>query len=454
MVLVPVILSGGSGTRLWPLSRRQHPKQLQALVGDRTMLQRTVARAEGLPEVGAPLVVCNEAHAELVAAQLRAIERPAAAIVLEPLGRNTAPAVAVAALVARARSPQVEPLLLCLPADHVVHDEAAFREAVVQGLPLAQAGRLVTFGIVPDRPHTGYGYIRAATPGRPGPVEAFVEKPDRSTAEGYLSAGGYYWNSGMFLLRADAFLQELGALRPEILAACERAVAAAERRAGEQWALDRESFAACPSDSIDYAVMEETTRASVVPLDAGWSDVGSWDALHEVSEHDEAGNARVGDVLALDCEGCHLHARHRLVAAVGLHDVVVVETDDAVLVAPRARSEDVKRVVSELDVRGRPEAREHGERWASWGHARRLAGPAGVELWELHVAAGHRVPGPAMDGGQRRVVVVAGRARLEPSPDGVAATLVAGDSVALDGTLALWAEDGELELVAIDRGPS
>jgi mannose-1-phosphate guanylyltransferase/mannose-6-phosphate isomerase-like protein (cupin superfamily) len=382
------------------------------------MLQETVTRLRGLPDLGAPLVVCNESHRFLVAEQLRAIGVNPSAIVLEPVGRNTAPAVAVAALLAGAGGE--DPILLVLPADHVITDSAALRATVQAGAALAEAGRLLTFGIVPDKPETGYGYIRAGEPleargtrhealdarheargPRPeargprhetqgasgelasasknleprasglGPVKAyavaqFVEKPDLQTAEGYLASGGYYWNSGMFLFRASTFLAELERFAPEMLAACRKAVAGAARDL-DFTRLDVESFAACPGNSIDYAVMEKTAEAAVIPLDAGWSDVGSWSALWEVGAQDADGNVVKGDVLTKDVRNCYLHASTRMVAAVGVEDHVIVETGDAVLVAAKDRVQDVKAIVEQLKLRKRNEALLHRRVNRPWG---------------------------------------------------------------------------------------
>ncbi len=376
-MLIPVILSGGSGTRLWPLSRELYPKQLLPLVGERTMLQETAARLTGLDDLGAPIVVCNDSHRFMVAEQMREFGVAAQAIILEPVGRNTAPAVAVAALVAlekskgkeksKGASGDADPVLLVLPADHVIRNVAAFQSAVQAGLAAANAGKLVTFGVVPDRPETGYGYIRREKGAGPAyAVAEFVEKPDAATAEKYVASGDYFWNSGMFMFRARAFLGELKADAPAILSACEDAVAAAKRDL-DFTRLPTAEFGACPSDSIDYAVMEKTHAAVVVPLDAGWSDVGSWSALQDALPTDAQGNVTAGDVIVEDAQGCYLHATSRMIAAVGLRDHVVVETKDAVLVAPRDRVQDVKQLVSKLKVQGRYETSLHREVFRPWG---------------------------------------------------------------------------------------
>ncbi len=372
-MLTPLILSGGSGTRLWPLSREMYPKQLLPLIGKRTMLQETAARASGLPDLAAPIVVCNESHRFMVAEQMREHGTTPQAIILEPVGRNTAPAVAVAALVAldRARKSKggsdVDPILLVLPADHVIRDVAAFQAAVVSGSAAAAEGKLVTFGIVPDRAETGYGYIRRAKGDGPTyAVQQFVEKPDAATAKSYVESGEYYWNSGMFMFRARVFLAELKRHAPAMLSACEDAIAAATRDL-DFTRLAGEAFGACPSDSIDYAVMEKTDSAVVVPLDAGWSDVGSWSALQDALPRDDQGNVVTGDVLVEDSSGCYLHSTSRLIGAVGLRDHVVVETKDAVLVAPRDRVQDVKALVTQLKAQGRYESALHREVFRPWG---------------------------------------------------------------------------------------
>lgn len=363
-MIVPVILSGGTGSRLWPLSREVYPKQLLALVNQRTMLQNTALRVQGLADLAPPLVVCNEEHRFMVAEQLRQITIQPRAVILEPVGRNTAPAVAVAAL--KALEGGDDPLLLVLAADHIIQDEAAFRQAVTALAPHAQNGKLATFGIQPDHPETGYGYIRADAAGGISAVQAFVEKPDLETAQGYLQAGGYYWNSGMFLFRASRYLQELETQHPDMVSACRDSMAAAQEDL-DFLRLDRDAFARCPSDSIDYAVMEHTQDAVVIPLDVGWSDVGAWSALWEVGERDADDNLCQGDVLSEDTHGCYLRASSRLLATVGVENLVVVETPDAVLVAQRERVQDVKKIVERLKQAGRPESQNHRKVYRPWG---------------------------------------------------------------------------------------
>jgi mannose-1-phosphate guanylyltransferase / mannose-6-phosphate isomerase len=365
-MLVPVILSGGSGTRLWPLSRELHPKQFLPLVGEQTMLQDTVQRLAGL-KAGAPIVVCNAHHRFLVAEQLRAIGCPAGDIILEPVGRNTAPAVAIAALAALAGTSGEEALILVMPADHCLQDVGAFQAAVEVGLASARQGSLVTFGVVPTAPEVGYGYIRRAQGEGPAyPIAEFVEKPDAERAAQYVASGDYLWNSGMFLFSARRFIEELDQFNPAMLLACRQAFEAAHRDL-DFVRLGVESFSQCPSDSIDYAVMEKTRAAVVVPLDAGWSDVGSWSALHESLPADSRGNVARGDVVTEDTSGCYLYSSERLIATVGLTDTVVVETKDAVLVAPKSRVQDVKALVAKLKAADRTEPSLHREVFRPWG---------------------------------------------------------------------------------------
>ncbi|WP_240098606.1 mannose-1-phosphate guanylyltransferase/mannose-6-phosphate isomerase [Thermomonas flagellata] len=371
--MIPVILSGGSGTRLWPLSRDAYPKQFLPLVGEDSMLQATWRRVAPLA-AAAPIVVAGEEHRFMVAEQLREAGASAATILLEPVARNTAPAIAVAAL--EALRGGEDPLLLVLPSDHVIADPAGFRAAVQEAAPAARDGQLVTFGIVPDAPETGYGYIQAAPGQGVRAVRRFVEKPDAATAAAYLAAGDHYWNSGMFLLRASVYLEELARLQPAMLEACRHAHAQA-RRDPDFVRLDAQAFAACPADSIDYAVMEHTARAAVLPLEVGWNDVGSWAALWQVAEQDGDGNAHRGDVLALDCRDTLAWADGgRLVALLGLQDVVVVDTADAVLVARKDAVQDVRRLVAALKAQGRPEVQLHRRVYRPWGSYEAIdAGP-------------------------------------------------------------------------------
>ena len=362
--LLPVILAGGSGTRLWPLSRKHYAKQYLALGGERTMLQEAVERLSGLPHLP-PLLICNEDTRFLAAEQMRQIGRGDASILLEPAGRNTAPAIALGAFEAVASGG--DPVLLIMPADHKIVDTIRFIEAVQAATGLAGAGKLVTFGITPTHPETEYGYIRGGeADGGALKVEAFVEKPNRETAEGYFETGGYYWNSGIFMFRASRYLEELERFRPDILKACQDAFA------GKQADLDflrfdKDVFLACPEDSIDYAVMEKTDASVVVPLDAGWSDIGSWSALWEASSKDTYGNCEIGDVVSLNGAGNYINAGSRLVTAVGCENMVIVETKDAVFVAPKGKVQDVKALVTRLKSEGRTEVEYHREVYRPWG---------------------------------------------------------------------------------------
>lgn len=362
--LVPVILSGGSGTRLWPLSRAGYPKQFLPLTGEDSMLQATWSRLAGMGELGSPVVVTGEDHRFMVAEQLRQVGCHPASILLEPVGRNTAPAIAAAAMQARAQG--TDPLLLVLPSDHVVTDEEAFRDAVARARVAAREGALVTFGIVPTHAETGYGYIKLGAGEGVRRVEEFVEKPDAVTAQRYLDSGQYAWNSGMFLFRASRYLEELEAQRPDIHRACRSAFDAASADV-DFLRLDADAFEVCPDESIDYAVMENTAAAQVLPIDVGWNDVGSWAALWEVTGHDEAGNAQHGDIVSMNCRNCLTWSNERLVATIGLEDTVVVDTDDALLVARRDQVQDVRAVVKQLRASGRAETEHHRKVYRPWG---------------------------------------------------------------------------------------
>ena len=368
--LVPVILCGGTGTRLWPLSRASYPKQYWPLAGtgEDTLLQQTQQRLAGLPGLGSPLLICNEDHRFIVAEQLRQIGVEPQAILLEPVGRNTAPAVAVAALQATAHGE--DPLLLVLAADHVIRDAATFRATVTAGMAAAEAGQLVTFGIVPTAPETGYGYIEAAQSllgaNEPVPIARFVEKPDRATAEQFLATGRFTWNSGMFLFKASAILAELERLAPEVVSAC-RSSLEHDSADLDFLRLERETFASCPSVALDVAVMERTDRGAVLPLEAGWSDVGSWSALWETADQDSDGNVLRGRVISEGSSNCYLRSEHRLVVGLGVEDLVVVETDDVVLVAHRDRAQEVKAIVGRLEREGAPESKAHRKIYRPWG---------------------------------------------------------------------------------------
>lgn len=365
MDVIPVVLCGGSGTRLWPLSRELYPKQLLSLVDNHSLLQNTVTRCSGHKKATGPVLVCNEEHRFLVAEQLREISVRPRQIILEPEGRNTAPAVALAAL--EALKTAEDAILVILPSDHVIQSEETFQKALSRAIELAEEDALVTFGIVPGHAETGYGYIRRGeAQDDVYKVAAFVEKPDQATADEYFKSGDYYWNSGMFVFKASTFMAELMKNRADIAEAVTKAVGCATGDL-DFTRVDAAAFAACPSDSIDYAVMEKTSAAMVVPLDAGWSDIGSWDALWAISEKDAHQNTLVGDVAVSDVENSYIRAEHRLVSAVGISDLVVVETADAVMVASQERAQDVKSIVNQLKAEGRSERLLHRRVYRPWG---------------------------------------------------------------------------------------
>jgi mannose-1-phosphate guanylyltransferase/mannose-6-phosphate isomerase len=365
--IVPVILSGGSGTRLWPLSREQYPKQLLALSGKLTMLQETAMRPNGTTQQIAAIVVCNEEHRFLVAEQLRQIDRVPQDILLEPFGRNTAPALTLAALAVSAYDPSA--VMLVMPADHVIRNQMAFHSAVLKGQHEATAGRLVTFGIVPNKPETGYGYIQkgaSLTSDDVYKVGSFVEKPDSTMAQAYLASGEYLWNSGIFMMTAVRWLEEIARFRPDIADHCKTAWNG-RKRDMDFTRINKEAFKQCPSESIDYAVMEKTDDAVVIPLDAGWSDIGAWSSLWEFSTRNADGNVVQGDVMVEQTSNALLIAQHRFLAAVGLQDIIVVETADAVLVAHKDKAQDVKAIVQQLKATKRSEHISHKKVYRPWG---------------------------------------------------------------------------------------
>ncbi len=373
ITIKPVILSGGSGTRLWPLSRQLYPKQLLPLVSDKTLLQDTILRLEQLPQISDTVtVICNDDHRFLVAEQLREIDVRADALLLEPVGRNTAPALTLAALANKAAGK--DDILLVLPADHVIKNTSVFQQALSEGSTLAAQGMLVTFGIVPTRAETGYGYIRQgdSIDNKAYRIAQFVEKPDADTANQYVDSGEFLWNSGMFMMKASVWLQQIGQHAPAILEACKTAY---EKGVEELdfYRIDTDAFTACPSDSIDYAVAEkmvddQTADAAVVRLDAGWSDVGAWGELWNIGDKDENGNVMLGDVTAINTKNSMLFSKQRLITGVGLEDMIVVETADAILVANRHQVQDVKKIVDWIKAQGRKEHLNHRCVYRPWGH--------------------------------------------------------------------------------------
>lgn len=445
----PVILSGGSGTRLWPVSRRALPKQLLSLVGQRTMIQDTASRAtaEGF---AAPIVVCNEAHRFIIAEQLREVGITPAAIALEPVARNTAPAIAAAALLVAARDP--EGILLVLPSDHVIRATGAFRESVAKAVSTARSGRLATFGIVPQGPETGFGYIRrgAPLPGVEGvhAIDRFVEKPDLERARAFLASGEYAWNSGMFVFPVGLLLAELERLQPALVAGCRASVAGAARDLTFT-RLAEAPFAACPSISIDHALMEHTAHAAVVTADIGWSDVGSWTALWEIGERDAAGNVQSGDVVLVDVENSYVRAEKRLVAAIGMRDVVIVETVDAILVAPRDRAQEVKDLVARLERDGRAETDLHSRVYRPWGHYEGVAEGERFQVKRISVKPGGKLSLQMHHHRAEHWVVVAGTARIT---NGEQETLLAENQSTYIpiGTTHRLENPGKTELILIE----
>ncbi|WP_373954772.1 mannose-1-phosphate guanylyltransferase/mannose-6-phosphate isomerase [Vibrio pomeroyi] len=378
-MILPVILAGGSGSRLWPLSRELYPKQFLNIAGEQSMLQQTLLRLQGLEahlsdtECAAPFIICNEEHRFIAAEQARSANIEHSGILLEPVGRNTAPAIALAALQALSHSNsnqqnKSDPILLVLAADHHIAKTTEFQQTVARGVEYAKQGKLVTFGITPNAPETGYGYIKQREPLSQSAytIECFVEKPDLATAEQYIDSGQYLWNSGMFMFRASRYLEELAEHRPEILAACKLALAK-QNTDLDFIRIDAEAFKSSPSDSIDYAVMEKTSHAAVIPMDVGWNDIGSWSAIWDVSDKDEHNNVIEGDVLTVDSQHNYIHAENKLVATVGVENLIIVETKDAILVANKDKVQGVKSIVSQLNQAGRTEHVHHREVFRPWG---------------------------------------------------------------------------------------
>jgi mannose-1-phosphate guanylyltransferase len=406
-MLKAVIMAGGSGTRLWPLSRAAHPKQFLALHGDDTMLQATFKRLDGL-DIQSSVTICNEEHRFFVAEQLREIDR-LGSIILEPVGRNTAPAIALAAL----SSPEGEDsLLLVLAADHMIQDEEAFTKTVMNAIPLAEAGKLVTFGIVAHEPNTGYGYIRKGQSQGPGfAVDAFVEKPSIEVAKEYLESGDYFWNSGMFLFKASRYLEELKKHRPGIYEACQLSMEGISKD-NDFLRVNESAFNGCPSDSIDYAVMEKTDDAVVVPMDAGWSDIGSWSSLWDISEKDGNGNATYGDVMLHESHNSYIRTDGKLVAAIGVDDLVIVSTKDVLVVAHKDSVQDVKVVAQQLKAESRTEWEHHREVYRPWGKYDSIDNGNNYQVKRLTVNPGAKLSVQMHYHRSEHWVVVSGQARV------------------------------------------
>ena len=444
----PIILSGGAGTRLWPLSRVQYPKQALSLVGGRSSLQEAATRMNGVEQVADPLIVCNEGHRFLVDEQMRTARQSTSCVILEPFGRNTAPALTLAALALQDQGDGA--LLLVMPSDHHIGETSAFHDAVRQAIPLALDRRLVTFGVQPAAAETGYGYIRRGK--GPHEVASFVEKPGLDTARRLIESGRSLWNSGIFMMERSVWLDELARHRPEIAAACEKAVRQGARE-GRFLHVDRQAFGECPSDSIDYAVMEKTRRAAVVQLAAGWTDLGSWSSLWEVSPRDDRGNVTSGDTFAHDSRNCVLMANSRFLAAVGLDGIVVVETPDAVLAVPMERAQSVREVVGWLEAQGRDEHTGHRKAWRPWGHCERIDAGERCEVNRLTIRPGAEFTLQLDDPRAVHWVVVKGAARVTSGER--VATITAPESISMPAGQVHRIEnpnDSPLEIVEVRSG--
>lgn len=413
-MIIPVILSGGTGSRLWPLSRELYPKQFLPLLNDQTLFQNTVTRVQTMADATAPMIICNEEHRFMVAEQLRMLAIRPKAVILEPVGRNTAPAVTIAALQARNIVEGDDPILLVLPADHVITDIASFQHTIAKAVSSAEAGKLITFGVTPENPETGYGYIRAGQPLADDAgylVERFEEKPDAVTAQHYAESGNYYWNSGMFMFRASCFLEEMQHFAPAIVDSCQQAQSAAKADL-DFLRLDKATFANCPSDSIDYAVMEKTSNAVVVPLDVGWNDVGAWSALWKVGKRDENGNIAEGDTLILDTQNSYIRSEDRLVVTLGVNNTVVIETADAILVAAKDRVQDVKTVVDQLKATHREETHHHRKVYRPWGNYDSTDNANRFQVKRITVNPGGRLSSQMHHHRAEHWIVVSGTARV------------------------------------------
>jgi len=451
-VLIPVILSGGSGTRLWPQSRAKYPKQFIALNANQTLLQQTVTRLEGIPELDNPIIVANMDHRFVVAEQLRFIGEDKATIILEPFAKNTAPAITIAAL--NAMKKHQDPLLLVLAADHLIQHKDSFHRAILCAKEVASINHLVTFGIVPTQPEVGYGYIKCtsskASLDKKGyaKVEKFVEKPNHTTAEEYVKAGNYYWNSGMFLFKASVFLQEMEMYQPTMLQACHSALAKA-RQDLTFIRLDENSFAMAPNNSIDYAVIEKTDKAVMVPLDAGWSDIGSWAALWEMQPKTKEGNVIKGDVIALDTKNSYIRSEHKLIATLGVNNLIVAESDDAIIIADKDESQHIKRIVEVLRQHHREEASSHRKKYQPWGHADLLDAGARFKVNHVTVKPGEKLSLHKHYHHTEHWVVVQGTAKVER--DGDTLLLSENQSIYIEpGILHRLENSGKIDLKVVE----
>ena len=443
-----VVMAGGSGTRLWPLSRAAHPKQFLALHGEDTMLQATFKRLEGL-DIQSSVTICNEEHRFFVAEQLREIDR-LGSIILEPVGRNTAPAIALAALQSQEGE---DPLLLVLAADHVIHDQAAFTKTIMNAIPLAESGKLVTFGIVAHEPNTGYGYIKKGEPQGPGfTVDAFVEKPSSYVAKTYLDSGDYFWNSGMFLFKASRYLEELHKYRPDIYEACQLSMKDISKD-NDFIRINKVAFDACPTESIDYAVMEKINDAVVVPMDAGWSDIGSWLSLWKISKKDGNGNAVHGDVMLHESNNSYIRTDGKLVAAIGIDDLVIVSTKDVVVVAHKDRVQDVKVVAEKLKCDSRTEWEQHREVYRPWGKYDSIDSGARYQVKRITVKPGAKLSVQMHHHRAEHWVVVSGTAKVTKGEE----VILLGENESIDlplGIIHALENPGKLplELIEVQSG--
>lgn len=408
-MILPVIMAGGSGSRLWPLSRELYPKQFLNLQGPDSMLQNTVKRLTGLKHLD-PLFICNEEHRFIVSEQLLTAKQKYSGILLEPIGRNTAPAITLAAI--HAMEHQQDPILLILAADHAISNVDAFHKAINQAIPYVEQGKLVTFGIIPTHPETGYGYIKAIKSAELAySIHAFVEKPNQALAESYCASGDYYWNSGIFMFHASTYLEEIQKFQPEIYTQCSKALKG-KKKSFDYISIDKDAFEACPTDSIDYAVMEKTANAIVIPLNAGWSDIGSWASLWDNVEKNEQGNVLHGDIIDIDTNNCYIHSDEKLVATIGLDDVVVINTKDAVLIAKKDRVQDVKKIVEELNISQRTEAKLHREVYRPWGKYDSIDQGARYQVKRITVKPGEKLSIQMHHHRAEHWIVVSGTAKV------------------------------------------